>query len=136
MSDVRKTIVRGLDGSRHPARVGDPVKRDFLVRDPLTSPTGDLVARRADAGCGAIVQRPDGSSRRLVDQRCIYAVAAWSPDDRKILVMQDVSGLSFTVYAVSVDAPFKSMPVVEGVRVNHPRSWPGRNDVSWQPRVS
>jgi hypothetical protein len=37
---------------------------------------------------------------------------------------------------VSVDAPFEVLPIVVRVRVNHPRSWPGRGDVSWQPRPS
>ena len=63
-------------------------------------------------------------------------MAAWSPDGRKLLVMQDVGGVNFTMFAVSVDAPFESVPVVEMVRVNHARSWPGRYDVSWQPRPS
>ena len=51
-------------------------------------------------------------------------------------VMFDVSGYHFTMVAVSVDAPFEVATVVEHVRVNNPRSWPGRYDVSWQPRPS
>ena len=50
--------------------------------------------------------------------------------------MYDVSGRDFTMFAVSVRAPFTMVPVVERVRVNHGRSWPGRGDVSWQPRPS
>jgi hypothetical protein len=83
-----------------------------------------------------VVERSDGSHRRQVDQRCVYAVAAWSPDGRKLLVMQDVSGHHFTMFAVSVDAPFESVPVVENVRVKNAHTWPGRYDVSWQPRPS
>ena len=53
--------------------------------------------------------------------------------------MFDVSGRHFTMVAVSVSAPFTRVLVVERVRVNHIRhgiSWPGRGDVSWQPRTS
>jgi WD40-like Beta Propeller Repeat len=134
-----KVVVRGLDGSTRQAGVGDPVFRGTHA-DSLTSPTGDLVARRVDFACGVVVERPDGSGRRVVDVDpvgltvCPYAVAAWSPDGRRLLVMFDVSGLHFTMVSVSVTAPFEQVPVVEMVRVNHPRSWPGRHDVSWQPR--
>jgi len=34
--------------------------------------------------------------------------------------------------AFSVNAPFTATPIVVGVRVNNPRSWPGYGDVSWQ----
>ena len=139
-----KVVVRGLDGSTRRARAGDPVRADFRARyaDPLTSPAGDLVARRADPACGVVVERPDGSGRRALQVGpvgqtvCPYAVAAWSPDGRRLLVMFDVSGINFTMVAVSVNAPFENVPVVENVRVNHPRSWPGRGDVSWQPSTS
>jgi hypothetical protein len=84
--------------------------------------------------CEVAVARPDGSGHRVLkDLLCPYAVAGWSPDGRKILVMYDVSGLHFTMSAVSVDAPFDIEPIVVRVRVNHGRSWPGRGDVSWQP---
>ena len=86
-----------------------------------------------------VVERPDGSHRRDLDPGCpyhFYAVAAWSPDRRKLLVMRDVSGIDFSMFAVSVEAPFEIVPVVENVRVNNTRSWPGRRDVSWQPRPS
>ncbi len=135
-----RVIVRGLDGLSPRRGVGDPVIQDFGGRyaDSLASPTGDLVARRTDSPCGLVVERPDGSDRRHLPVGClgIYAVAAWSPDGRKLLVMKDVSGLNFTMLAVSVDAPFETVPVVQGVRVNSSHSWPGRYDVSWQPRPS
>ena len=78
----RKVIVRGLDGSSSRPAVGDPIVQDFRGRhaDSLTSPTGDLVARRGDSPCGVVVERPDGSHRRNVDFGCtypFYAVAAW-----------------------------------------------------------
>jgi dipeptidyl aminopeptidase/acylaminoacyl peptidase len=136
-----RVVVRGLDGSVARHRAGDPVREDFLGRHSgsLRSPTGDLVARRAESSCNVVVERPDGTGRRTVpvapvgSTTCPYAVAAWSPDGRKLLVMFDVSGLSFTMVAVSVDAPFAQVVVVHDVRVNHARSWPGRGDVSWQP---
>ena len=139
-----KVIVRGLDGSTRQAGVGDPVKADFAGRhsDSFTSPTGDLVARRVDTACGVVVERPDGSGRRVLDIApvghtvCPYTVAAWSPDGRRLLVMFDVTGLHFTMVSVSVTAPFEQVPVVEMVRVPNARTWPGRYDVSWQPRPS
>lgn len=139
-----KVVVRGLDGSTRRARAADPVRADFRARyaDSLTSPAGDLVARREDPACVVIVERPDGSGRRALQVGpagqtiCPYAVAAWSPDGRRLLVMFDTSGRNFTMIAVAVNAPFKQVPIVEGVRVNHARSWPGRGDVSWQPRRS
>jgi len=133
----RRVVVRGLDGSSPHAARGDPVVADFSVGgDRIPSPAGDLVVRRSTIDpCWAVVARPDGSDRRVPkDLLCPYAVAGWSPDGRKVIVMQDVSGLHFTMSAVSVDAPFEVVPIVVRVRVNHPRSWPRRGDVSWQPR--
>ena len=137
-----KVIVRGLDGSLLRPRAGDPVIQGFRGRDAdlLTSPTGDLVERRGGSGCGVVVERPDGSARHVVDvrpvgtTRCPYAVPAWSPDGRKLLLMFDVTGLHYTMVSVSVTAPFLQVPIVEMVRVPNGRTWPGRFDVSWQPR--
>jgi len=92
--------------------------------------------------CRVIVERADGSGRRTVPvvrrngSYCPYALAAWSPDGRMLLVMYDISGKDFTMFAEAVSAPFKKVRVVERVRVNHERSWPARGDVSWQPRPS
>jgi probable HAF family extracellular repeat protein len=136
-----KVIVRGLDGSVRPPGVGDPVRADFIGRhaESLTSPSGDLVARRVDSPCGWVVERPDGTHRRVLPCIGLYAVAAWSPDGRKLLVMQDASGLpypNFSMFAVSVEPPFETVPVVENVRVPNAHTWPSRFDVSWQPRPS
>jgi Tol biopolymer transport system component len=126
-------VVRGLDGSMPQAADGDPTLRDFTHgADALLSPTGRLVARLSE--CSIVVARPDGSEKRVIeDDPCSYAIAGWSPDGRKLLVMRDISGLHFTMREVSVDAPFSSTAVAIAVRVNHPRSWPGYGDVSWQP---
>ena len=94
---------------------------------------GGLVVRRGDSS-GLVVERPDGSHRRCLPDLGIYAVASWSPDGRKLLVMRDVSGWHFTMFAVSVDAPFEIVSVAEHVRVPNSHTWPGRGDVSWQPR--
>jgi hypothetical protein len=45
--------------------------------------------------------------------------------------MEDV-GAGFSMFDLSVEAPFAKVPVVEDVLVNNARSWPGRFDVSWQ----
>ena len=135
-----KVVVRRLDGSSPRRAVGDPVIQDFRERHAdshsLTSPTGDLVARRGVFPCPVVVERPDGSHRRQLPVGCLglYAVAAWSPDGRKLLLMRDVSGWHFTMIAVSVKPPFRQVSVVEHVRVPNSHTWPGRGDVSWQPR--
>lgn len=142
-----RVVVRGLAGSTLRARAGDPVKADFAARNddtaPLVSPAGDLVARLRQGygfSCSVLVERPDGSGGRVVPvarrtpSRCPYSFAAWSPDGRRLLLMYDVTGRDFTMFAVPISVPFKRVSVVERVRVNHGRSWPGRGDVSWQPR--
>jgi hypothetical protein len=129
-----KVVVHGLDGSIQQPKPGDPVVRDFS-RDvsALVSPTGDLIARRPGNGCDVVVSRRDGSRRRVVDDfPCGYAIAGWSPGARKLLVMKDMDGQHFALIAFSVNAPFTATPIVVGVRVNNPRSWPGYGDVSWQ----
>ncbi len=135
----RTVIVRALDGSSPPAAPGDPVIEDFRgSKRGLLSPGGDLIVRDtiSQSTCVVDVARPDGSDRReLRGLLCPYAVAGWSPDGRKVIVMQDISGLHFTMLAVSVDAPFDIVPIVVQVRVNHGRSWPGHGDVSWQPTL-
>ena len=114
-----KVIVRALDGSSPPVAAGDPVISEFRrgLNSPLVSPAGDLVARLTfdnDGRCRLFVTRPDGSHRRALRLRaCMYAVAAWSPDGRKLLVMQDIGGPGFTMFAVSVDAPFDTVPIVQ-----------------------
>jgi hypothetical protein len=126
-------VVRSLDGSRRLSWAkGDPRIRDFDRNKPvLVSPTGDRVARQV--GSPVVVWRPGPSARRVIDVDSPgYAIAGWSPDGRKLLLMTDVDG-GFTMRAVSVEAPFASTPVVAYVRVNNARSWPGYGDVSWQP---
>jgi hypothetical protein len=130
-------VVRGLDGSSPVAVPGDPVRADFRGHPaPLVSPSGDLVARLAPSSCEVIVTRVDGSEERRIGTSCVYQVAAWSSDSRRILVMRDIDGRHFRMVAWSVDAPFGSVVIVDQVRVNHARSWPGLGDVSWQPRTS
>jgi hypothetical protein len=128
-----KVIVLGLDGSVRPARRGDPALADFdRNADTLVSPAGHLTAQLVN--CEIVVSRRNGPGKRVIpDYPCGYAIAAWSPDETKLLVMKDVSGFHFTMVAVSVNPPFPATPVVVRVRVNHSRSWPRYGDVSWQP---
>jgi hypothetical protein len=128
--DRGRVVVRGLDGSRLQRADGDPTIHDFeRSRREFVSPTGDLVASMSAPGI--VVSRPDGSDRRVIKEY-LYAIAGWSPDGRKLLVMSDEGG-GFTMRAVSVAAPYPSTRVVDFVRVNNARSWPGYGDVSWQP---
>lgn len=133
-----KVIVRAFDGSSPPIADGDPMLEDFRRgNEALVSPAGDLVARLSVVGGGpstVVVTRPDGSHElRVPFVPGIYAVAAWSPDGRKLLVMEDISGRDFSMLAVSVNAPYDPVPIVGAVPVNHGRSWPRYGDVSWQP---
>jgi len=130
--DAGRVVVRGLDGSRPHRSAGDPTIHDFDTSNGvLVSPTGNLIARLS--GTGIVVSRPDGSDRRIIeDVPASYAIAGWSPDGRRLLVMRDVGG-GFEMRAQSVDAPFSSKIVAAYVRVNNARSWPGYGDVSWQP---
>lgn len=83
--------------------------------------------------CQIVVTRPDGSAAHVFRlSYCPYAIAAWSPDERQVLLMEDVSGRDFTIQAIGVDSASQAT-VVSMVRTNGARSWPGRGDVSWQP---
>jgi hypothetical protein len=127
-----KVVVRGLHGLRRRWAKRDPKIHDFVQNKPeLISSTGKLVASLSDSRI--VVSRPDGSQRRVIqDYPPSYAIAGWSPDGRKLLVMRDVGG-GFMMRAVSVEAPFDSTSLFAYVRVNNERSWPGYGDVSWQP---
>lgn len=127
-----RIIIRGLDGSIRHRRHGDPTIRDFDRSMPyLLSPTGKLIASLTPYAI--VVSRPNHSAARVIkDIPASYALAGWSPDGRKLLVMRDVGG-GFEMRAISVKAPFPSTTVVAFVRVNGARSWPRYGDVSWQP---
>jgi hypothetical protein len=136
-----KLVVRGLDGSTRHWAPGDPTIHDFDRHPPeLPSPGGDLVATNG----GSAVSRLDGSDKRDIPSR--GQIVGWSPDGRKLLVIQDDvggnpdrslppcgGGSDFTLRAVSVQAPFTSTPIASYVCVNTPRTSPGYGDVSWQP---
>ena len=133
-------VVRGLDGSTRSSVAGDPRAEDFgLGRqsdDPLLSPSGAWAVRvgpNGSDGCELVVAKPDGTAAHVIPLGyCPYAISAWSPDGRQILLMEDVSGHDFTMHAIAVDSPIE-VTVVSTVRTNGARSWPGWGDVSWQP---
>jgi hypothetical protein len=91
--------------------------------NPVVSPTGDLIARHVD--CKVVVSRRDGSDERAIEGTppCSYAIAAWSPDGRRLVLMRDIGGHEFEMIAVSVTPPFSRSFLAVG-RVNHARSWP------------
>ena len=133
-----EVVVRRLDGSVATNAAGDPVIEDFdIYRSPpesLLSPTGDLIAELVLADVAIIVSRPDGSDARTIATGS-YAIGTWSPDGRRILHMQDISGFDFALHATTVDEPFETVTIVPSAPVNHSRSWPGQGDVSWQPII-
>jgi Tol biopolymer transport system component len=130
--DGGQVVVRRLDGSS--AISADPPVGDFdLDRewdDPVLSPAGDLTARTGEVGI--VVSRADGSDARTVATGS-YAFGGWSPDGRRILHMQDISGIDFALRATTVESPFETVTIVPSVRINNSRSFPGLGDVSWQP---
>jgi len=131
--DHGRVVVRDLHGVRRHRSVGDPTRHDFdRSVDELVSPTGDLVARQGPDG--TIVSRPDGSDQRVIQDDYAHTIAGWSPDGRKLLLVDDYRGAWFRIRTVSVDPPFASETVVDSLPDNGTRSQlPGYNDVSWQP---
>jgi len=128
-------VIRGLDGSTLASAAGDPSVADF--GDPsisLPSPSGAWAVRvefNAN-GCELVVAKPNGTATHIFPlSYCPYAIAAWSPDGRQVLLMQDV-GDAFALMAIAVDRG-SQVTVVSTVGTNGARSWPGRGDVSWQP---
>lgn len=139
--DRGTVVVRGLDGSTPAGAPGDPRVEDFrlplgrLSVDPLPllSPSGDRTVLFGDGG-SIMVARPDGTVTDSIPLDLgPYAIPAWSPDGRKILLMKDDNGEDFSMWAMSLDSPFDRVAIVSGVRTNGSRSWPGSGDVSWQP---
>ena len=130
-SEVLALVVRGLDGSTLVPGPSDPSVDDLspTVDGGLLSPSRDWMAFTDDRGL--VVSRPDGSDARIL-MSPFYAIAAWSPDGRKVLAMQDVSGSDFTMFAILVESPFEAEVLAPFIGVNGARSWPGRGDVSWQ----
>ncbi len=124
-------IVRGLDGSIVEARTGDPTFADFANGPgPLDSPSGELSVTMQD---GEIIVHPaDGSPERTIAGMYPYAIAGWSPDSTKLLLMRDVSGHDLQLSAVSIDEPFVVEVIADVIPVNGARSWPERRDLSWQ----
>lgn len=129
-------VIRGLDGSTHPSAAGDPRVADFGEPSiSLPSPSGAWAVRVEfnTNGCELVVAKPNGTATHIFPLGyCPYAIAAWSPDGRQILLMEDVSGSAFTMHAIAVDS-LSQFTVVSAVGTNGARSWPGRGDVSWQP---
>lgn len=129
-------VVRGVDGSTLATVAGDPHIEDFsapsLLNRAILSPTGDRMAWINPAAL--VVVSPDGADAAHAIQLSAtpYAISAWSPDGRQVLLMTDV-GEAFSVRAVAVDSPFEVTTIVSSVTVNGGRSWPAWGDVSWQP---
>jgi hypothetical protein len=134
-------VVRGLDGSTLAAGPGDPKITDFTQPSTLLSPQGDRIAWLECNQQGGVVEvapPPDrlGAHAIPLTTGCPYALPTWSPDGHQVLVMQDVSGIDFTMLAVGVDSPYEVDTIVSFVHRNSSRDWPGWGDVSWQPLLT
>ena len=134
-------VVRGSDGSTLRSVAGDPTIDDFsapsLPNGAILSPAGDRLAW-INIGGGPWIGYLEVASRDGADPRVIvlgetpYAITAWSPDGRQVLLMTDVDGANFSMGAVALDSPFRVTTIVSKVAVNNARAWPGWGDVSWQ----
>jgi hypothetical protein len=132
--DGATVVMRGLDGSTPASVAGDPRRVDFEL-GTLASPEGDRVVSRSAVDCQITIANRDGTGAHAISPSpgfCPYAIPAWSPDGRQILVMQDIGG-AVAMDSIPVDDPVDMATVVSNVAVNGERSWPGRGDVSWQP---
>ena len=133
---------RDLD-ARHPPSspdtAGDPGAKDLErgrdPAEPLLSPAGDRIARIASqpgSSCQIVVSRPDGTAAHAIALAVCGAIAAWSPDGRQVLLLQEVGSANVAMQAIAVDS-LTQVTIVSTVRTNGARSEPGRGDVSWQP---
>ena len=76
---------------------------------------GSVRVTYGGSGCQMVVTKPDGTAAHVFPlSYCPYAIAAWSPDGRQVLLMEDVSGLDFTMHAIEVDSPFGGHDRVHG----------------------
>lgn len=135
--DGDRVVVRGLDGSTRAAGANDPGPNGRPPStDPLLSPAGDRTVRIETLGpeCRVVLAGTGGADPHVIPlDFCPFAIASWSPDGRRFLLLEDVSGQAFTMWVVSADSPFEASRIVAFVPVNGARGWPGRGDVSWQP---
>lgn len=134
--DGATIVARGLDGSTPTSIGGDPGPADFLAGSSSTgtliSPDGGRIAWLTDT-CQLHVARRDGTAAQVIPiGYCPYAVSAWSPDSRQILLMVDVGG-GFAIHAIAVDNPFATVLIESYAPVLNARAWPAFGDVSWQP---
>ncbi|MFI5052874.1 MAG: TolB family protein [Acidimicrobiia bacterium] len=126
-------VVRGLDGSSPAGLAGDPRIQDFSRPSlPIWSPAGDRMVWFAEDGALSVWTQVGTDTHSISFGLSPYAIAAWSPDSRQVLLMFDVGG-GFSIQAVEVERPDDVTMVVAHVPVNDDRSWPGWGDVSWQP---
>jgi hypothetical protein len=103
-------VVRGLDGSTPAADAGDPSLQDFDPPYALLSPSGAWTVRlvSSDTGCEMVVAKPDGAATHLFPLGyCPYAVAAWSPDGRQVLLMKHVGVVTIAALGVDLGLPCK-----------------------------
>jgi hypothetical protein len=107
-----------------------PVRPIGPGTEPIWSPLGNSIALDNLTIASAV----DG--RRTVQQNGIYdggyGFGGWSPDGRWLLRMIDVSGFSFTLVAISIDAE-PQVVLASGVQTGSSRNFPDLGDVSWQP---
>ena len=120
---------------RWPPPLATPASRTLTWAGPERSAplaVGRSGSRRPSA-CQIVVSRPGGTAAHAIALAdCGYAIAAWSPDGRQVLLLQEVSSADFALQAIGVDST-SDVTIVSTVRTNGARSEPGRGDVSWQP---
>jgi Tol biopolymer transport system component len=129
-------IVRTLDGATLAWTDADPGIADFApdtgFGDQIASPSADRFARMRKT-CEVEVWTAGGPARTLDVGFCPYSIAAWSPDGKRLILMESVPRQGFTIHAVTIDDPSGDQVIASTVPTNSPGSLPGRGDVAWQP---
>ena len=96
---------------------------------PMWSPTGGSVAYPG-AG-GVVIQRADGSDRRVVGVENAYGFGGWSPDGEWLLQMVDVSGHDWDLVSAAANGASHSV-IARQISTGSARNFPNLGDVSWQ----
>jgi len=96
---------------------------------PVWSPAGEPIAYQSQGAL--VIERSDGSDRRVVSERDAYGFGGWSPDGRQLLQMVDISGSGWDLVSVAATGANDTV-VARQIDTGSARNFPDLGDVSWQ----
>jgi len=97
---------------------------------PAWAPFADEIAIQSSDGL--MIAKADGSGTRLVSAPIpAYGFGGWSPAGDYLLVMVDVSGHSYSLFAVSTTGG-ESISIARSIETGGTRNFPDMGDVTWQ----